>query len=74
MGFCRIFLALLVGMAIAVLTAVVITILNIYLSGHGYEGLTQEYLTWSAAVVHLSIGDIVMLGAALLGATLTWKA
>ena len=73
MVFRRISLALSVGTATAVLTAIVIAIIDIYLSGHGNEGLTREYLTWSAAGVHLSIGDIIMLGAALLGVVLTWR-
>lgn len=51
-----------VGAAIAVQSAIIITVIDIYLSGHGHVGLTREYLTWSAAGVHLSIGDIIMLG------------
>ena len=56
-----------------VLSAIIITIADLYLSGHGYSGLTREYVTWSAAEVHLSIGDIIMLGAVLIAATLAWR-
>lgn len=73
MVFRRISWALVVGTTTAVLNAIVIAIIDIYLSGHGNEGLTREYLTWSAAGVHLSIGDIIILGAVLLGDVLTWK-
>ena len=69
----RLVFALVVGTVTGLISAIVITIIDIYLSGHGNEGLTREYLTWSAASVHLSIGDIIMLSTALLGATLTWS-
>ena len=68
----RIMLTLSVGAATVVLSAIIITIIDLYLSGHGHGGLTQEYPTWSAAGVHLSIGDIIMLGAAFLAVALTW--
>lgn len=73
MAFRRIVLTLSVGAATAILSALIITIVDIYLSGHGYAGLTREYLTWSAAGVHLSMGDIIMLATALLAAMLTWR-
>ena len=69
----RILFAFAVGMATAVLSAIVIAIIDIYLSGHGDDSLMREYLTWSAAGVHLSIGDIIMLGTALLAAAFTWR-
>ena len=47
MVFRRLLLTLVVGAATGVLTAVVIAIADLYLSGHGYPGLTREYFTWS---------------------------
>ena len=73
MAFRRIVVTLSVGAVTAVLFAVIIAIIDIYLSGHGYDGLTREYLTWSAAGIHLSIGDIVLLGFVLLTAALSWR-
>jgi hypothetical protein len=73
MAFRRIVVTLSVGAVTAVLFAVIIAIIDIYLSGHGYDGLTREYLTWSAAGIHLSIGDIVLLGFVLLAAALSWR-
>jgi hypothetical protein len=32
----------------------------------GYDGLTREYVKWSAFGVHLGIGDMIMLGTVLL--------
>jgi hypothetical protein len=57
----------------AVLFKIIIAIIDIYLSGHGYDGLTREYLTWSATGIHLSIGDIVLLGFVPLTAALSWR-
>ena len=68
----RLLLSLVVGAATGVLSAVVIAIVDLYLSGHGYGGLTREYFTWSPGGVHLSIGDMIMLGTVLLAGTLTW--
>jgi len=72
MTFRRIALTLSVGAATCLVSAIIITIVDIYLSGHGDVGLTLEYFTWSAAGVHLSIGDVIMLATAGLAAVLTW--
>ncbi|MGH9657132.1 MAG: hypothetical protein ACRD96_01235 [Bryobacteraceae bacterium] len=60
------------GAAVAVVSGVMIVISDIYLSGHGLPGLTREAITWPAAGVHLSIGDIILISAALLAAALAW--
>jgi hypothetical protein len=62
-----------VGAAAGVLSAIIIAIADLYLSGQGYDGLMREYLTWSTAGIHLSIGDMIMLGTVLLAAALTWR-
>lgn len=69
----RLLLTLAVCAATGVLSAVAIAIADIYLSGHGYSGLTREYFTWPAGGVHLNIGDMVMLGMVLVAAALTWR-
>ena len=68
----RILLAALVGAVAGVVSTIVLAITDIYLSGHGNDGLLREYLTWSAVGVHLSIGDMIMLGTVVLAAALTW--
>ena len=68
----RTIVTVLAGAGAAVLSAVIVAILDLYLSGHGYQGLTQERVTWSALGIHLSIGDIFMLGAVLVTSALTW--
>jgi len=62
-----------VGAAVGVVSALLITTLDLYLSGHGHGGLTREYFTWSAGGVHLSIGDMIMLATVMLAAVLTWR-
>lgn len=69
----RLLLTLVAGAATGICAAVIIAILDIYLSGHGYPGLTRERVTWPALGVHLSIGDIILLCAVLLAAALTWR-
>jgi hypothetical protein len=61
------------GAAVGVVSALLIAILDIYLSGHGHSGLTREYFTWTGGGVHLSIGDVIMLATAMLAAALTWR-
>ncbi len=63
----RLIVSLVVGTASSIPCAVVVAIVDLYLSGHGYGGLTREYVTWSAA------GDMIMLGTVLLVAALTWR-
>lgn len=56
----------------AILTAIALAILDLYLVGHGYSGLLRESVSWPAAGVHLSPGDILLLGLAFLAAAFTW--
>ena len=67
----RLIVSLVVGTASSIPCAVVVAIVDLYLSGHDYDGLTREYATWSAAGFHLSIGDMIMLHTVLLAAALT---
>jgi len=57
---------------VAIVAAIAIAILDLYLVGHGHAGILRDSISWPAAGVHLSIGDIVMLGLALLGAAFVW--
>jgi hypothetical protein len=56
----------------AVLAALAVTIADLYLTGHGYASITREFISRPAWGVHMSIGDLVMLGAALAAGALTW--
>ena len=61
------------GIAAAVLAAVAITVIDLYLTGHGYDSITREFITWTPADVHLSVGDLVMLFSVIAAAGMTWN-
>ena len=60
------------GMAAAVAAALLVTVLDLYLTGHGHGSVTREVITWTDAGVHLSIADVGMLMTGIAGAVLTW--
>jgi hypothetical protein len=60
------------GMAAAVTAALLITVLDLYLTGHGIGSVTREIITWARAGVHLSIADVGMLVTGIAVAVLTW--
>jgi hypothetical protein len=60
------------GMAAAVAAALLVTVLDLYLTGHGHPSVTREVLTWEHAGVHLSIADVGMLMTGIVVAALTW--
>jgi len=68
----RLLLSIVAGAVVAVLSALAVTLINLYLVGHGYAGLLRESISWPAAGVHLSPGDVVMLSLSLLAAGVAW--
>ncbi len=60
------------GMAGAVLAALLVTVLDLYLTGHGHASVSREVITWTHAGVHLSIADLGMLMTGIVVAALTW--
>ncbi len=60
------------GMAGAVLAVLLVTVLDLYLTGHGHGSVTREVITWTHAGVHLSIADLGMLMTGIVVAALTW--
>jgi hypothetical protein len=69
----RLLLSFGAGMASAVLVAIGITVADLYLVGHGYMPLNSPLLDWPAGGIHLSLADILFLGAAALAAAITWR-
>ena len=61
------------GIGAAFVAALVVTLLDLYLTGHGYASITREVVTWARGGVHLSLGDIAMLGTGLAVAVSTWS-
>ena len=70
--FLRLLLAIVVGAVVAVLSALAVTLVDLYLLGHGRAGLLRDSISWPAAGVHVSPGDVVMLAMTLLAAFLAW--
>ncbi len=68
----RLGIATAAGMAAAVAAALLVTVLDLYLTGHGIGSVTRELITLAHAGVHLSIADVGMLMTGIAVAVLTW--
>jgi hypothetical protein len=60
------------GTAAAIAAVLLLTVLDLYLTGHGHGSVTREVITWAHAGVHLSIADLGMLMTGIAVAALTW--
>jgi hypothetical protein len=60
------------GIGAAVVAALIVTVIDLYVTGHGYGSITREVITLAQAGVHLSIGDLAMLITAVAAAVSTW--
>ena len=60
------------GIGAGVVAAIIVTVIDLYVTGHGYGSITREIITWAPAGVHLSVGDLVMLVAVIAVAASTW--
>ncbi|MES2482942.1 MAG: hypothetical protein V4609_13165 [Pseudomonadota bacterium] len=60
------------GFGALVLAAFVVTLIDLYMTGHGYPSITREVITWDPAGVHMSIGDVGMLSAMVVAAVSIW--
>jgi hypothetical protein len=67
-------LALGASVGTAILAAVALAVLDLYLTGHGHLSVLRPWIDWPEAGVHLSRGDIVMYLAACLAGLGTWFA
>ena len=69
----RLLVSLGVGLGVAVLVAMALTVVDLYLAGHGQPRLGRPWLDVEGLNVHLSRADVVFLLAAVLGAAVTWR-
>lgn len=60
------------GFGAAIVVAVTVAVLDLYLTGHGYNSITREIITFPQVGIHLSIADVAMLVAAFAVAVSTW--
>ena len=69
----RLLLSFGAGVASALVVAIAISVVDLYLTGHGMAPLDAPLLDWSSAGIHLSLADIIFWGAAALAAAVTWR-
>ncbi len=69
----RLLLSFGAGIGSALVVAIAITVVDLYLTGHGMAPLDAPLLDWPAAGIHLSLADVIFLGAAALAAAFTWR-
>jgi hypothetical protein len=69
----RLLLSLIAGFASAVLVAIAIAVVDLYLTGHGLRPLSMPLVDWPGAGIHLSLADVIFLGAAVLATAITWR-
>ena len=69
----RLLLSFGAGAASALVVAIGITVVDLYLTGHGMAALNDPLVNWSAAGLHLNLADILFLVAAALAAAITWR-
>ena len=69
----RLLLSLMAGLSSAVLVAIAIAVVDLYLTGHGLRPLSTPVVDWPGAGIHLSLADVIFLGAAVLATAITWR-
>ncbi len=69
----RLLLSFGAGVASALVVAILIAVVDLYLAGHGMAPLDAPLLNWPGAGIHLSLADLIFLGAAALAAAITWR-
>ena len=69
----RLLMSLGAGVGTALLVAIGVAVADIYLTGHGRPPFNRPLIDAPAAGVHLGLGDVLLLGAAVLAAIITWR-
>jgi hypothetical protein len=69
----RLLASLSAAFGVAVLVAIALTVVDLYLAGHGRPPLGRPWLDLDDVGIHLSRADIVFLLAAVLAAAFTWR-
>ncbi len=69
----RLLLSFGAGIASALVVAILIAVVDLYLAGHGMATLNAPLLDWPGAGIYLSLADLIFLGAAALAAAITWR-
>jgi uncharacterized membrane protein YfcA len=57
----------------AVVLSILLSLADIYSTGHGGGTITGPLLDWPAVGVHLSAADVVMLSASAIAVVVAWR-
>ena len=68
----RLGLSAAIALGTTIAGAIIIAIVDLYLTGHGYRSITREIASGSAWGMHVSLGDILLLTAAAAAGGLTF--
>jgi hypothetical protein len=68
----RLIISISAAVVVAIIAAIALAILDLYLSGHNYAEIGKESISWPAAGVHLSIADVILLVLAFAAAGAGW--
>jgi hypothetical protein len=69
----RLLASLAAGFGTAILAAIALAVVDLYLSGHGLRPLTTPWVEWPAGGIYLSRADVILLGAVLVAVVITWR-
>lgn len=61
------------GLALGIMVAIVLTVADLYLTGHGRPALGAPLIDAVPLGIHLSLADLLFLCAVLFGAVVTWR-
>ena len=61
------------GIGAGIVAAILVTLIDLYVTGHGYGSITREVITWTPAGVHMSFGDLAMLLTTIAVGGSTWR-
>ena len=61
------------GLALGVLVAILLTVADLYLTGHGRPALGAPLIDVAPLGIHLSLADLLFLCAVVFGAVVTWR-
>jgi hypothetical protein len=68
----RLLISLAGGLAVGVFVAIALTVVDLYLAGHGRPLLSAPWLDVARLGIHLSLADVLFLSAVVFGAGITW--
>lgn len=61
------------GIGAAILSALIVVLADLYLTGHGFPSIRREIVSWEPVGVFLSAGDIGFLMASIIATIITWR-